>query len=89
VFALEPNDLVWRGPFDSPYGVHLVLLITNEPGREPELSEIVDRVREDWRRSAISEKSEAAISDIVDAYDVQVVYQRSPAPITEKDSPPQ
>lgn len=89
LFALEPNDFVWRGPFDSPYGVHLVLLITNEPGRDPELAEIAERVREDWRRSAIREKTEEAISDIVDAYDVQVVYQRSPAPRSDKDNPPQ
>jgi hypothetical protein len=88
VFALEPNHLVWRGPFDSPYGIHLVLLITNEPGRELELTEIEDRVREDWRRSAIRENSEAAISDIVDSYDVQVVYKRSPEQQAKKERPP-
>ena len=49
LFELEPNDFVWRGPFDSPYGVHLVLLTTNEPGRDPELAELEDRVREDAR----------------------------------------
>ncbi len=76
IFDLEPNDLVWRGPFDSPYGVHLVLLITNEPGREPELAEIAGRVREDWRRATIREKTDEAIADVVEAYDVQIRYQR-------------
>lgn len=76
IFALEPNDLVWRGPFDSPYGVHLVMLITNEPGREPELSEIEGRVREDAKRAMIRDKTEEAIGDIVDAYDVRVTYRR-------------
>ena len=78
LFELEPNEFVWRGPFDSAYGVHLVLLTTNEPGREPELAEINGRVREDARRARIREETEAAISDVVDAYDVRVVYDRDP-----------
>ena len=88
VFELEPNDLVWRGPFDSPYGVHLVLLITNEPGREPELSEIEGRVREDWRRAMIRERTEEAISDIIESYDVRVVYEPSPAVRAQTESAP-
>jgi hypothetical protein len=76
LFELQANDLVWKGPFDSPYGVHLVLLITNEPGREPELSEIAERVREDWRRAMIREETDEAIAEIVEAYDVRVRYER-------------
>jgi len=76
IFALEPNDFVWRGPFDSPYGVHLVMLITNEPGREPELSEIEGRVREDARQAMIRKETDEAIADIIAAYHVQVTYQR-------------
>ncbi len=87
IFALEPNDLVWRGPYDSPYGVHLVLLITNEPGREPEVSEIEERVREDWRRAMVREKTEEAISDIVDTYDMRVTYERAPAQRAQAEGP--
>ncbi|MFW2388713.1 MAG: peptidyl-prolyl cis-trans isomerase [Polyangiales bacterium] len=76
LFALEPNEFVWRGPFDSAYGVHLVLLTTNEPGREPELAELRDRVYDDARRAMIREETETAIADIVDAYDVRVLYER-------------
>jgi hypothetical protein len=76
VFGLEPNDLMWRGPFDSPYGVHLVMLTTSEPGREPELSELEGRIREDARRAMIREETDAAIADIVGTYDVRVVYER-------------
>jgi len=75
VFALEPNDLVWRGPFDSPYGVHLVLLITNEPGRNPELGEIEGRVREDWRRARIRQEVDTAIADIVGTYEIDMAYE--------------
>ena len=86
LFELEPNDFVWRGPFDSPYGVHLVLLTTNEPGREPELAELEGRVREDARRARVREETEAAIADVVDAYDVRVVYERNPSPVVEEGS---
>ncbi len=76
VFAMEPNDFVWRGPFESEYGAHLVLLITNEPGREPALAEIEDQVRDDARQAAIRAATERAIDEIIDAYEVRVVYSR-------------
>lgn len=76
VFELPADDEVWVGPFDSPYGAHLVMLTTNEPGREPTLEEIKGRVIDDARRAAIRERTKEAIDDIVDAYDVRIVYQR-------------
>jgi parvulin-like peptidyl-prolyl isomerase len=79
LFELEPNDLLWRGPFDSAYGVHLVMLTSNEPGREPELAELEGRVREDARRAAIQEETEAAIREIVATYDVRLEYERPSA----------
>jgi hypothetical protein len=86
VFELEPNDFIWKGPFDSPYGVHLVLLTTNEPGRDPELAELEDRVRDDAQRAMIREETEAAITDIVGSYDVRVVYERQNATKAEAES---
>ena len=88
VFELEPNDLVWRGPFESPYGVHLVLLITNEPGREPELAEIAERARDDWRRATIRENTEEAIADITSEYDVRVTYERAAKPKERAEGSP-
>jgi IS4 transposase len=63
-----------------------VLLITNEPGREPSLAEIEERVREDWRRSRIREEAEAAIEDIVDTYDVDITYERRREPNAQRES---
>lgn len=87
IFELEPNEFVWRGPFDSPYGVHLVLLAVKEPGRDPELAEIEGRVVEDWRRSEIAKITEAAVADIVDAYEVRVTYEREPPTQAQADGP--
>lgn len=76
LFSLQPNEFVWRGPFDSAYGVHLVMLTVNEPGREAALEELEDRVLEDARRARTREETEAAIKDVVEAYDVRVQYER-------------
>jgi len=86
LFELEPNDFLWRGPFDSAYGVHLVLLTTNQPGRVPELAELEGRVREDARRAAVRAETEAAIADVVDAYDVRVVYKPDPSTSSREGS---
>ena len=86
IFELESNDFIWKGPFDSPYGVHLVLLTTNEPGRDPELAELEDRVRVDAQRAMIREETEAAIADIVGSYDVRVVYEREDTVKPEAES---
>jgi len=86
IFELEPNDFIWKGPFDSPYGVHVVLLTTNEPGRDPELAELEDRVRVDAQRAMIREETEAAIADIVGSYDVRVVYEREDAAEPDAES---
>jgi len=43
-------------------------------------------VREDARRAIIREETEAAIADIVEAYDVRVVYEPSKAPGAEAQS---
>ena len=86
IFELEPNDFIWKGPFDSPYGVHLVLVTTNEPGRDPELAELEDRVRVDAQRAMVREETEAAIADIVGSYDVRVVYEREDAAEPDAES---
>jgi len=86
LFELEPNEFVWRGPFDSPYGVHLVMLTTSEPGRDPELAELEGRVREDATRARIREEADAAITDIVDSYEVRVLYEPPPSTAAAADA---
>lgn len=75
LFDLPADDDKWVGPFDSPYGVHLVMLTTNEPSREPALEEIKRRVVDDARRASIRERTDAAIAGVVDEYDVRIVYR--------------
>jgi len=80
VFSLPADEETWVGPFDSPYGVHVVMVTANEPGREPELEEIRDQVVEDAKRNMIRQRTERAIDDIVEEYDVRVAYERRQKP---------
>lgn len=88
IFALEPSETLWQGPFESPYGFHLVLLTTNEQGRYPELDEIAGRVRDDARRDYIRRQSEAAMQAIVDTYDVRIDYAPAAGASARRDSDP-
>ncbi len=74
VFALAPGDGIWRGPYRSPYGSHLVLVAKSVPGRTPTLDEIRARVADDARRAEARERTDAAIGEIVETYNVRVVY---------------
>ena len=76
VFALDPADATWYGPFESEYGTHLVLLTRKTAGRYRELEEIQAAVRDDVEREAIAGQKEKAIQAIVDTYEVRRTYER-------------
>ena len=75
VFALDPADTTWHGPFESEYGMHLVLLTRKAPGRYPELAEIEANVRDDTEREVIAAQKDKAIQAIVDTYEIRRTYQ--------------
>ncbi len=84
LFALEPSESTWAGPFDSPYGVHLVMLTNRAAGRKPALDEIRTRVEDDAGRARVRKGTAEAISGIVDAYDVEI---REIRPVGEAADP--
>lgn len=75
IFALEADDTKWHGPFESEYGVHLVMLTRNVEGRYPELEEVEAAVRADAEREAIAKQKDRAIQAIVDTYEVRRSYK--------------
>ena len=76
VFELEPNGSAWHGPYESEYGLHLVMLTKKVEGRYPELAEIEPVVRGDAEREAIAEQKGKAIQTIVDTYEVRRSFDR-------------
>ena len=76
VFASDPGDTTWHGPFESEYGMHLVLLTRKVAGRYPELAEIEANVRDDTEREAIAAQKDKTIQAIVDTYEIRRTYER-------------
>lgn len=75
LFALEASDTKWRGPFESVYGYHLVMLTRNQPGRYPALEEVAERARQDAVQALVRERTEASIAEIVKTYEVRIELQ--------------
>lgn len=72
LFTLKPDDGNWRGPFQSPYGFHLVLLTGKEPARIPSLEEVREQVVRDARRNLQNDRFERSVKAVVGSYDVAV-----------------
>jgi len=72
LFSLDPADDVWRGPFLSPHGTHLVMVIKRKDARYPPLDEVRDRVEADMNSERKKQQSEKAIQAIVDTYKIEV-----------------
>ncbi len=79
IFTLGPSESTWHGPFESEYGLHLVMLARKADGRYPELAEIEARVRADAEREAVAEQKNKAIDAIVNTYEVRRVFERPAA----------
>jgi parvulin-like peptidyl-prolyl isomerase len=72
LFSLDPADGVWRGPFLSPYGTHLVMVVKRKDARHPPLDEVRDRVAADLNSERKKAQSEKVIKAIVDTYKIEV-----------------
>ena len=72
LFALEPNEKLWRGPFQSSYGAHLVLLTHREAGYVPSLEEVRAQVKQEARQAALERRFEGSVQSLVQAYKVKV-----------------
>ena len=65
LFELEPSNSEWRGPYSSPYGSHVVMLVARQEGQTPPLDGVREREKADARRALIRERTEQAAVDRV------------------------
>jgi hypothetical protein len=74
----------WFGPLATPLGAHLVLVLTREPSRTPELAEIRGKLRSDWIEARRREQREQFLARLRQRYSVAVewpeMYAAQPAP---------
>ena len=77
LFGLDPSENSWTGPYESPYGFHLVMLTKNEKAKYPELEDVYYRVKQDVTYNSLLEEKEKSIDDIIDSYDVKIIYRNN------------
>jgi hypothetical protein len=69
LFDYQVSDQ-WRGPVQSNYGWHLVLLVKNTPAYIPEFSEITSTVFADAQRQQQQEFKRQAIDGLIEKYQI-------------------
>ena len=74
LFSLDAAAGDWSGPFRSEHGAHVVLVTAVEPGRDPSLAEVRPQVEQQASRALSEQRAREAAQLIVDAYDVEVIY---------------
>jgi hypothetical protein len=72
LFGLEPRDGVWRGPFPSPHGIHLVMVVNTKGAGYRPLAEVRGRVEADMKSERTKHQSEKAIEAIIASYTVKI-----------------
>lgn len=77
LFALKAVDGLWQGPYQSPYGFHLVMVTSQVAGRTPKLEDVHQRVLEDANQAAIRAQTDKTVQEIIKRYEIQVVFRNS------------
>ncbi len=62
----------WAGPIASGFGQHLVRLRRVTPGRKPALSEVRQRVENDWRAETAKAREAKAYQALLDGYTIKI-----------------
>jgi hypothetical protein len=84
LFAVSPDSSRWHGPFQSPYGYHLVLVTQHIDGYHPPLDEIRNRVTQDALQAHIDAELKRITQSIVDGYDISIAEGIQQTPLSGK-----
>ena len=72
LFQFPADDTLWRGPFESRFGTHLVLIADQQPERMPSFDEVRERVAVDAQAARDRDLTDAAIDEIVGRYTIVI-----------------
>jgi parvulin-like peptidyl-prolyl isomerase len=61
----------WLGPFKSTYGWHFLYVHRREPGQQPPLGAVRERVRADYVAAAQEQANRRAFADVARNFTVQ------------------
>jgi len=72
VFSLTPSDKDWYGPFQSQYGLHLVMISKKQEGHYSTLEDVKRQVEMDFQREEKMKRKDETVKKIIDTYNVQI-----------------
>ena len=72
LFQFPADETRWRGPFESRFGTHLVLVTDQQPRRIPDFDEVRERVTADAQAARDRDLTDAAIDEIVGRYTIVI-----------------
>jgi len=80
LFQLDTNS--WKGPIESGYGLHLVLIDEKIDARMPELVSVIDKVRADW----MSEQRQKTNKEIYERFKerYEIIVEKMPDTLSEE-----
>ncbi len=68
----EVQTGAWTGPVQSAYGMHLVFVDNLIPARNPELSEVRERVRNEWFATRRQQATDELYEKIAEKYSIMI-----------------
>ena len=72
LFQLPVDATSWRGPYESRFGTHLVLVTNQQPERMPGFDEVRERAAADAQAARDRALTDAAIDEIVARYTIVI-----------------
>ena len=79
VFSLPASETQWHGPYQSPYGYHLVLVAQQIPEYQPDFEEVKSRVAQDLLQQRRQQQVDQAIAQMIERYDVDISVDKPKA----------
>lgn len=70
VFDLQPDSAKWRGPFQSPYGFHLVMLTKKADKYLPGYEELKQKLEIDAYQARLDDELRQLENSVIETYDV-------------------
>lgn len=66
----------WSGPIQSGFGLHLVRIRHIDASRKPALTDVRQRLENDWRAATKEQRENSAYQKLLDGYDIEIAQPK-------------
>ena len=72
IFALEQEETLWRGPFKSEYGLHLILVTSKNEGYLPHFDQVKARLIDDVSQIKVRVELDRLYGELKERYRIKI-----------------